>query len=203
LYKNIIGLKMSRILIDLPETIETERLILQIPKAGFGKKLHEAVTDGYEDYIKWLNWPIDPPTLQACEEECRKHHAEFILRDLICYLIIDKKTDNVIGKCSFPTLQANWLISKFGIGYFIRKSERGNRYATETAHAMALLAFRELKAKKIEIYCDAENIASTKVPLNLGFKLEYTSKGGWPRQDGKLGEIQTYSIFSEEDMIKR
>jgi RimJ/RimL family protein N-acetyltransferase len=37
---------------------------------------------------------------------------------------------------------------------------------------MAIL-FMELKAKKLEIYCDAENIASTHIPLKLGFKLEY------------------------------
>ncbi|MBA2628863.1 MAG: GNAT family N-acetyltransferase [Rickettsiaceae bacterium] len=52
---------------------------------------------------------------------------------------------------------------------------------------MAVIAFKLLKAKKMEIYCDAENIASTKVPLKLGFKLGYTQKGGWPRQDGKTG----------------
>ena len=193
---------MNRILIDLPETIETERLILQMPKAGFGKKLHEAILDGYEDYIKWLNWPLDPPTLQECEEECRKDHAEFILRDPIRYLVISKGTRYVIGKCSFPPLQASWLIPQFGIGYFIRKSERGNRYATEAAHAMALLAFRELKARKIEIYCDAENIASKKIPLKLGFKCEDIVKDSGSVQDSKLVGMQVYSIFSEEELLK-
>lgn len=76
---------MSKILIDLPETIETQRLILQMPKAGFGEKLHSAINDGYEDFVKWLNWPTTPPTIQKVEEECRKHMAEFILRDLIRY----------------------------------------------------------------------------------------------------------------------
>jgi RimJ/RimL family protein N-acetyltransferase len=65
---------------------------------------------------------------------------------------------------------------------------------------MCALAFETLKARKIEIYCDSENIASTKVPLKLGFKLEYTQKGGWPRADGKLAELQTYSIFSRDEL---
>lgn len=73
-------------------------------------------------------------------------------------------------------------------------------YGTQATHAMALLAFRLLKAKKVEIYCDAENIASTRIPLKLGFKLEYTQRGGWPRHDGKLAELQTYSIFSEKEL---
>lgn len=191
---------MNKILIDLPAIIETPRLKLQIPKAGFGKRVHEAIIDGYEDYIKWLNWPVEMPSVETVEEDCRKHNAEFILREFIRYIIIDKKTNDVIGRCAFPSFQANWQIPQFGISYFIRKSYRNNGFASETALAMTFLAFKILQAKKVEIYCDAENIASTKIPLHLGFELEYTQKGGWPRQDGKLADLQTYSIFSEKDL---
>ena len=68
---------------------------------------------------------------------------------------------------------------------------------------MAMLAFSVLKAKKLEISCDIENVASTHVPLKLGFKLEYTQTGGWPRPDGKLATLQTYSLFSEVDLLER
>ncbi len=193
---------MNKLLIDLPEVIETPQLKLQMPKAGFGEKLHQAIIDGYEDYVKWLNWSNTPPTAIAVEEECRKHHAEFISREFIRYIIIEKSTNEIIGRCAFPSFQANWLVPQFGISYFIRKSKRGKGYATIASHAMTLLAFRTLKAKKVEIYCDAENIASTRIPLKLGFKLEYTQKGGWVRPDGKLAELQTYSVFSENDLGK-
>ena len=193
---------MNRILINLPEVVETSRLKLQMPKAGFGQEVYDAINDGYEDYVKWLNWPSIPPTLESVEEECRKLHAEFILRDLIKYLIINKETKQVVGRCAFQPILANWEIPQFGISYFIRKSQRSNGYASEAAHAMAVIAFKILKAKKVEIYCDAENIASTKVPLKLGFKLEYTQKGGWPRQDGNLAILQAYSIFSEKYLPK-
>ncbi|MBY0280908.1 MAG: GNAT family N-acetyltransferase [Alphaproteobacteria bacterium] len=191
---------MNRLLINLPEVIDTPELILQMPKANFGEALHHAIVDGYEDYVKWLNWHSVPPTIETVEIECRKHHAEFILRDFIRYLIIDKQTSAIVGRCAFPSFQANWLIPQFGISYFIRKSHRSKGYATAAVHAMSTLAFRLLKAKKLEIYCDSENVASTKVPLKLGFQLEYTQKGGWPRQDGKLAELQTYSLFHEQDL---
>lgn len=189
---------MNPIIIDIPELIETPRLMLLMPKAGFGVKVHEAITDGYEDYIKWLNWPKNMPTVEMVEEECRKGQSEFILRDLIRYIIVDKQTDEVVGRCAFPPVQANCGVPQFGISYFIRKSKRSKGYATEAAHAMALVAFRSLSAKKVEIYCDVENVASTKIPLKLGFKLEYTQKGGWTRQNGELADLQTYSIFSEK-----
>lgn len=191
---------MSKILMDLPELIQTPRLKLQMPKAGFGQKLHQAISDGYEDYVKWLNWSPNIPNPETLEEECRRHHADFILREFIRYLIIEKETGEVVGRCAFPSFQANWIIPQFGISYFIRRAKQAKGYATEATHVMALLAFRLLKAKKLEIYCDAENIASTKVPLKLGFKLEYTQKGGWPRYDGQLAELQTYSMFHEADL---
>ncbi len=191
---------MNPILLDLPETIESPEILLQMPKAGFGKELHQAIMDGYEDYVKYLNWPATPPALEAVEEDCRKHHAEFILRSFIRYLIIEKKSGAVIGRCGFPALQINWQIPQFGISYFIRKSYRANGYATIAAHMLALLAFEKLKARKVEIYCDAENVASIKIPLKLGFQLEYVQKGGWVRTDGELANLQTYSVFSRDSL---
>lgn len=191
---------MNKLLVNLPEQIETKRLKLQMPKEGWGEKLHPAILDGYQDYVQYLNWSPTPPTLLMLEEECRKHHVDFILREFIRYLILDKNTNEVVGRCAFPAVQANWAIPQFGISYFIRATQRGKGYATEATHAMALLAFQKLNAQKVEIYCDAENIPSTKIPLNLGFQLEYTQRGGWPRQDGKLAELQTYSLFSESDL---
>lgn len=190
----------SKILIDLPEIIETPRLSLQMPKAGIGKKLYEAILDGYEDYIKWLNWSKCVPTVEQVEEECRKHHAEFILRDFIRYIIIEKSSNTVVGRCAFPSFQANWIIPQFGISYFIRKTKRDKGFATEASHAMAFLAFKVLKARKVEIHCDAENLASCKVPEKLGFKLEYTQKGWWPRHDNNLVNLKAYSIFSINDL---
>lgn len=191
---------MKPILFDIPEIIETPRLKLQMPKAGFGEKVHAAIMDGYDDYIKWLSWPATPPTVEAVEEDCRKHHAEFITRDWIRYLIIDKASGEILGRCGFPPFQSNWAIPQFGISYFIRKSQRAKGYATETSHAMTLLAFNTLKAKKVEIHCDTENLASMMVPMKLNFALEYTQKGSWPRPDGELATIRTYSIFSLKDL---
>src|SRR5258708_4181692 len=98
------------ILLDIPETIETERLWLKVPQEGWGAKIHEALLDGYEDFIRWLNWSPTPPTLDQVEMDCRKHHAQFILREEIRYLIIEKKSDQVVGRCAFPAIQALWAI---------------------------------------------------------------------------------------------
>lgn len=190
------------IMIELPEVINTSRLKLHMPKAGFGPQLHEAITDGFEDYVQWLNWTPTVPSVDQVEEECRRHHADFILRDFIRYIIIEKRTGQIIGRCAFPSFQTIWNIPQFGISYFVRRSARQHGYASEAAHALTTLAFQNLGAKKVEIYCDAENIASQRIPQKLGFVLECSKKGGWPRQDNQLAELLTYSLFSESKLTK-
>lgn len=192
---------MNKILLDLPETIKTTRLNLQIPKAGMGDKLHAAMADGYKDCVKWLLWSKDLPSTEQVEQECREHHAKFILREFIRYLIINKETAEVVGATAFPITQLDWRVPQFGIAYFIRKNARFKGYATEAAHAMTLLAFRIFGAKKVQIHCDVENTSSIKVPLGLGYKLEYIQQGGFARYDGGLAELYTYSIFSEKELI--
>ena len=67
---------------------------------------------------------------------------------------------------------------------------------------LTLLAFQELFAKKIEICVDEQNIKSLRIPEKLSFKLECRRKGGWPRPDGYLAELLTFSVFSPEDPPK-
>lgn len=189
------------ILFEVPETLETNRLWLKVPQAGYGLALHEAILDGYVDYIQWLNRPSTTPTFDKVEEDCRKHHAEFILRDCIRYLIIEKQSNQIVGRCGFPPPQTLWNIPQFGISYFIRKSARNQGFATEAVHALTHLAFQKFQAKKVSIYCDAENSQSQKIPQKLGFQLECTQKGGWPRPDQQLATLHLYAMFSDTSLI--
>jgi len=188
------------ILLEIPNKIETKNLRLQMPEAGWGIKLHEAILDGYDDYIEWLTWPAKQPSVEDVEVDCRKHHADFITREFIRYLIIEKSSGDVVGRCAFPSFQANWEVPQFGVSYFIRKSARRKGYATEASKAMTGLAFAKLGAKKVEIYCDEDNVASCKIPEKLGFELEYSQRGGWPKKDGSLTKLRTYAMFSVENL---
>lgn len=191
---------MNLLLLDVPEQIETNRFLLRVPKAHDGEKVYEALMDGYEDTAKWLNWSAEVPTKDSVEVECRQQHAQFILRQDIRYLIIDKESGVIVGRCALPSSQAVWSIPQFGLGYFVRASRRGQGVATEASHALTLLAFNILQAKKVEICADAENEASRRVPEKLNFKLEYQKKGGWPRQDGQLANLLVFSLFSPMDL---
>ena len=187
------------ILTDLPERFETEHLILQVPKAGYGAALLDAISDGYEDYVKWLSWTPALPTLDSVEEDCRRHYAQFILREDIRYLMIEKSTQTVVGRCALPSWQAIWAVPQFGIGYFVRRECRGQGYAKEASYALTLLALRLLKAKRVEIQVDEANLASIKVPEGLNFSLE-RCKIGWTEELNPNAKIRVYVVTSEEQL---
>ena len=91
------------------------------------------------------------------EAGCHQHHAEFILKDTIRYLIIYKKTNQIIGLCAFPPTQAHRYIPQYGISYFIQRHYRGQNYATEWSHASTTLGLKVLHVQKIEIFIEVEN----------------------------------------------
>ncbi len=191
------ALEKNKLLLEIPERLETRDLELVIPQAGWGERVHAALIDGYEDSVKWLRWSVIPPTSLEVEEECRRHHAAFILRECVRYLILHKETQTVVGRCAFAPSQTYWDIPQFGLCYFIRRTQRGKGYATQASRALTRLAFETLQAKKVMIYCDEENPASLRIPQKLGFSLEYVEKGSWLREDCTLAVLHTYSLFDQ------
>ncbi|PGH22488.1 GNAT family N-acetyltransferase [Fusobacterium polymorphum] len=67
----------------------------------------------------------------------------------------------------------NNSLKQFGgnIGYSVRKSESNKGYAKQMLK-LALEKCKDLKMKKVLITCDEDNIASKKVILSAGAKLE-------------------------------
>ena len=184
-------------LIDIPTRIETPRLVLRHPKAGDGDMIYEMLQDGYEDYVTWLNWPAQIPNQDDIEREARLHHARWILREDMRFLMIDKKTGGLLGRLGIPSAISAWDVPMFGISYICRKSSRGNGYTTEAAHALTKLAFSYMGAKKVQIICDVLNQKSINVPKRLGFIHESTNKGIFTSTQG-VGEFYTYACFDPE-----
>jgi len=174
----------------------TPRLILRPSKAGDGVALHKVIMDGFDDQVRWLARPDETPTLQNFEKEARQHAIDWLSRDFKRFVIVSKEDDSIIGRMGYPPMLSDWRVPYFGISYFVARSLNGKGYCSEAVNAMVRYAFVVLSARKVEIKCDTDNVASVRIPEKLGFALEATQKGNWPRTDKyDLAEIRTYSIF--------
>ncbi len=103
---------------DIPEVIETSKLYLKVPKAGDGEVMHAAMIDGYQDYVMWLNWPEKLPTVEQTEIRCRHDYTNFILRQNLRYMMICKKTNQVVGYCACVSYDGFFSVKSAKGGYF-------------------------------------------------------------------------------------
>ncbi len=163
-------LLMNPILIDIPMPIRTPRLLIRPPVAGEGRILNEAILESFNELHRWMPWAEKRPTLEESEESVRRATAKWILREDLRMTIHDRTTDRIVGSTGLHRFA--WDIPSFEIGYWARTSDAGKGYITEATHALTLYAFRQFKAKRVEVRCNADNAKSAAIPKRLGFELE-------------------------------
>lgn len=175
---------MKPILLDIPDTITTPRLILRAPKVGDGSEVNAAVQESFEELHFWMPWARNRPSVEETEENLRHACAKWILRSELRILIFDRASGRLAGSSGFHGI--DWDLPSFEIGYWVRSSFAGKGYIQESTNALTRFAFSELRARRVEIRCDALNVRSVKVCEQLGYDLE-----------GRLRNHDTHTHSSE------
>lgn len=163
------------ILIDVPEQIETPRLLLRRPRNGDGEAIHCAVVESLPDLRQWgasVPWAMLEPSVDASESFCREAQANFIRRTSLVYLFFSNQSGELVGSSSLHNI--NWTVPKFEIGYWCRSSQHRQGYTTEVVAALASLAFDALGARRVQCITDELNRASRRVCERAGMTLEAT-----------------------------
>ncbi|RDI45455.1 GNAT family N-acetyltransferase [Falsibacillus pallidus] len=161
---------MDSILLDFPFEFETERLLIRGPLPGDGKAVYEAIMASLKELKPWMAFANKEQSIENTEANIRKSHAEFLTREDLRLLVFHKETRAFIASSGLHRI--NWDIPKFEIGYWIDSRYSGKGYMTEAVEGISDFARRELKAKRIEIRCDSNNVRSRAIPERLGFELE-------------------------------
>lgn len=186
---------MHKELIEIPEIIETERLLIKVVKPGDGQAINEAVLESWETLGKWMPWANGKkPTIEESEVLCRQGYARFILREDIWVGIWRKEDNKYLGGSGFH--RPNWDVPSFEIGYWLRDSEVGKGYVTETVKALTKVAFEKLGCKRLEIRCDSTNTRSRNVMEKCGFKHEATLEKEGCAVSGELRDTLVYVRFN-------
>lgn len=161
---------MSEPLPDVPDQIETERLIIRSPLPGDGAPLRAAVLASQRELAPWLDWAIDVPDDVAYEELVRRGRARFITREDLWLLLLHRATGSIIGGSGLHRI--DWRVPRFEIGYWLHSAYTGQGYMTEAVRAVEALAFDRLGAKRVEIHVDSRNARSIAVIQRLGYPQE-------------------------------
>ena len=177
------------LLVEVPERLVTERLILRCPRRGDGVVVNPAVVASHVELDPWLPWATTLPTLEESEAQCRRQQARFILREDLVMLIFARDESGGEGELLGGTglHRIDWALRRFEIGYWRKTGCEGRGIATEAVRTMSRMAFDSLGARRVEIRMDNNNERSWKVAERAGFTLEAVLRfdaltpGGEPR----------------------
>ena len=159
---------------EVPERIDTERLVLRAPRRGDGEALNAAIGDSIVGLAPWMPWAASLPSVDDSEAYCRRQQARFILREDLAMLMFERLPGGAEGALVGATglHRIDWTLRRFEIGYWRRAGCEGRGYVTEAVQALARMAFDVLHARRVEIRMDDGNERSWRVAERAGFTLE-------------------------------
>ena len=153
---------------ELPDKIETERLVLRVRTVRMLR-------------ISLIMLVVQKFLTQQVFHLSRPWKMRFIIWSIILpernqkenlpagYGIVVKGTDKVIGSVDFNHRHEDDVLE---IWLYLAPRYWGRGYVPEAARALIDLAFKELGLHKIELVCFGYNIQSQRVAEKLGFTLE-------------------------------
>lgn len=184
-----------RVLLKVPEELSSERLVLLSARAGLGQAVCAAVVESFEQLKPWMPWCQEPPTVEGMEAVMRQMQARFILREDLCYYFFcrgeDGRPGRLLGGCGLHRM--DWDLRRFEIGYWVRSTAQGQGYVSEMVQLLGRLAFEQLRARRLEIRCDARNARSRAVAERNGFTLEAVLRHAMLGVDGEPADQCIYT----------
>ncbi|MDF2923011.1 MAG: acetyltransferase [Paenibacillaceae bacterium] len=179
------------ILLEIPESFESERLLIRAPLWEDGAAINEAIKESIEQLRLWMPWAQNIPTLEESTSEIRRARLKFLERKDLRLLLVLKKTGQLVGASGLHRI--DWQSRKFEIGYWLRTAFEKQGYMTEAVHAITNYAIEELQANRIEIRCDSRNSRSAQLARRAGFTLEGMLRNDACDIDGSLRSTMIFS----------
>ncbi len=192
-------MKREPILVDLPEVLLGEKVVLRSWKPGDGPELYAAI-DACRPYLReWLPWAEYHSSSDDSEIYVRRSYAKWILREDLAAGIFSAETGEILGATGLH--RVNWDVPSFEIGYWLAEKHQGHGYVTEAVRMLCNLAFNSTGAHRVTLLCDPNNHKSESVAKRVGFKFEGTQEN-WGRSDARgLFATQVYALTSADWQI--
>jgi RimJ/RimL family protein N-acetyltransferase len=189
------------VLLNFPDSFETERLLIRAPRAGDGQAVNDAVRESHENLKPWMPWAKSIQEVEQTEENVRRGAVRWILREDLWMLLFRKSDGLYVGGSGLHRI--DWSVPAFEIGYWVRKSLEGQGYISEAVAGITNFGFEVIGGERIEIRCDTRNIRSANVAKRAGYSLEGTLRhDGWAN-DGILRDTHVFGMIrSDWETIK-
>jgi ribosomal-protein-serine acetyltransferase len=179
---------MHRLLLDVPDSFASERLLIRRYRTGDGE-MYYAAAQRNRDHL--AEYEADNPirSLASVEE------AEILMRDLAAewaarrYFFVgafERESGEFVAQVTL--IPADWELPQFSVGYWADADHQGQGFVTEAVRAACQFAFEHLQAHRLAIECDEANAPSARVAERAGFTREGQLRENKRRPDGSISE---------------
>ncbi len=188
---------INPLLLNLPDHLETERLLIRAPRPGEAAVIYAAIIESLDNLRQWMLWAHEEQTLQAVEASSRGAIAMFQSREFLRFRLFRKRDGQYVGMSEIHSF--DWSVPRCEIGYWVRTSMQGQGYITEGVSALTDFALTTLGANRVEIRCNARNRRSAAVAERAGFTLEARLHHYERDVGGELRDTLIYVRFPNND----
>jgi RimJ/RimL family protein N-acetyltransferase len=188
---------MEPLLEDVPERIETARLILRMARCDDAAAMNAAVCESLDDLRVYMPWAQSAPSLAQSNADCRRMQGKFLLREDLSLFIFERHADGSEGEFIGGTglHRISWIVRRFELGYWCRTSRQGQGFVTEAALAVTRFAFDQLRARRVEVRMDDANERSWKVAKRAGFVFEGVFRSDSLDPLGAVRDTRLYALI--------
>lgn len=189
---------MHRMLLDIPDEFETERLRLRRYRAGDGAAYWRMAQRNREHL---LPFEAGNPALSLRSEEdaevlMREFAAEWALRHHFFIGAWDRADDVFVAQVYVGAV--NWDLPEFEIGYFVDVAHEGRGYVTEAVNRTLAFIFEHLQARRVRLRCSEANPRSYRVAERCGFLREAHLRQSQKLPDGTISGEYVYGLLRAE-----
>lgn len=187
---------MKPILLDFPDHVETERLLIRAPRPGDGAAIYEAIQESVNDLLPWMPWAHRTQTPDDVEALLRYSVAQFQKREDLRMNMYRKSDGLFIGGTGLHEI--DWDVPRFEIGYWARTSLQGQGYVTEAVKGLTKFCFDTLQAERVEILMDVRNTRSAAVAERAGYIFEAILSRRSRDPYGNLRDTKIYRMLKDD-----
>jgi RimJ/RimL family protein N-acetyltransferase len=186
----------SPLLIELPEHVEGQRVVLRPYRPEDAPAGWEAIDESRDHLAPWMPWVHETHSIDDSREFIARARARWLLRESLGVGIFERATAGYLGGSGLERI--NWAIPSFEIGYWIRRTAQGQGFVRETVQLLTRLAFDTLRANRVEIRMDPRNVRSRNVAERLGYGLEGTLRNCSTDATGQPADRLIFALIPED-----
>lgn len=186
----------SPIALALPEELHGPRVLVRPFRPEDAVPLYEAIDESREHLSGFMPWVPFYKSVEDAVVYVNRSRAQWILRTDMPVGLFERETGRLLGSAGLHRI--NWELRSFEIGYWVRASEEGRGYVSETVQVLTRFAFEQLGANRVEIRMDTRNERSRRVPERLGFTLEGTLRNATLGTDGQPRDSHVWAMVPGE-----